>query len=443
MTHKKLTVPYIDSLTGAKARDYTDPGTRGLVLRVHPSGQKVWRLIYRVAGEGGTGRDGRPLQGKNKSITLGRYPQMGLSDARASRDEYWDLAKAGTDPARQRLEAIHEQRESEALTFEVVARQYLTEAERGKKVGRKGAITAHVVARRKSDLDEYILPKLGDRPIADIYTPELIRFLDWVDGTEGADKHPTRVDRVLECLRAAFYFAKEIRHYIQEDPATSIKARVDMKERERDRELRKPELRALWAATADLGNYGRLVRVLALTGQRRGEVAGIQWKDLDLEAGVWRLPKKKTKARRVHEIPLSRPVLEIVGERGRAKDGDIVFPGVKGAAISAWNKLKTQLNRLMEVHLKDIDENAEFEHWRLHDLRRTAATKIEELGTEYVVVQLILNHDARKLMGATRRYSRGPQSEKIKEALELWASELMRIVSPDNVVDLRERMNAG
>ena len=108
MPRKTLTTTFLDNVNppprGQRA-EYRD-NSPGLTLRVNDRGVKTWTLTYRVTGEGGTGQDGRHLQGKTRRINLGRYPHMSLKDARDEADKLWSLAAAGTDPATRRHEEI-------------------------------------------------------------------------------------------------------------------------------------------------------------------------------------------------------------------------------------------------------------------------------------------------------------------------------------------------
>ena len=425
-----------------KRTDYTDSDT-GLVLRVNDRGRKFWRLRYRVHGAGGISELGNELKGATRVIPLGEFPDLGLAAAREKASEYWTLAREGKDPAEIKREKALDRRELQALTFKVVAESYLDQAELGRKVGRKGAISTEILERRRLDLKKVIFPVLGDRPIGEITTQELVAFFDEVDRDPRTKKFPSRVDRMLNAVRGVFYFAYHVRHYIHDNPADVISARVEIVPR--DRVLSDAEVRALWKATDKAGwkvgekseptNFGSIVRLLLLTGQRRGEVAGMLWRDVDLDTATWTLPAAKNKSRRVHQIPLSGSALEIINGQDKGKAADRVLPGRDGAPMGGWTQLKARLDEKMLATMRKDDPEAELPHWTPHDLRRTVATRLAELKVPLITTQLLLNHQADKLMGITSTYNQHRYEGEIRDAVEQWAKELRFIVSGLKVVE--------
>lgn len=471
MPQKKFCATFLDTVKSApkgKVIDYTDPGSTGLILRVTDRGTKTWRLVYRVAGEGGTGPKGHSKQGKTKIMVLGRYPMVSLKVARRKAEEAWDKAREGEDPKGARHDAIMARREIEATTFGAVAVEYIAAAECGEIVGTKRrSLSEGVIQRRRHDLAMHLLPKLRDRPLMDI------TFFELDDLIKKLKKNSKRTvpGRVIESVKAVYQYAVKNRKLSRRD---NIAADLtdDAPTVENDRVLDRDEIRLLWKATKRMGVFGAFIQVLLLTAQRRGEVAAMSWADLDLEKGVWRLPGKKTKARRVHEIPLSGPVLEII--KAQEIGGDLVFPTTKGGVMAGWSKLKPNLDREMKSlriglseadrvmlvkkglpycerplrqAIKDRLEEVPFEPFKLHDLRRTAATEMatSELdedgdiitqGVSPLVISLILNHAAD--MGVTGIYNRYNFAAEMKLALNQWAQTVVEIVpSGDVVVELR------
>jgi integrase len=133
------------------------------------------------------------------------------------------------------------------------------------------------------------------------------------------------------------------------------------------------ELAAIWRACRD-DDYGGIVRLLILTGQRRDEVGDIMWSELDLDRGIWVIPRERTKNGLTHEVPLSGVALEILRSIPRRVGRDFVFGEGRGG-FSGWSKSKTRLDARI------AKAGAVVRPWRLHDLRRTAATRLGELGT--------------------------------------------------------------
>jgi integrase len=218
----------------------------------------------------------------------------------------------------------------------------------------------------------------------------------------------TAVNRLLASLGPMMRWAAE------EDliSANFVGAIRRTKEAKRERKLSKPEIKAIWNACGDLGphevakNYGRMVRFLLLTAQRRDEAASLKFGDI-LD-GTWR--QVENKASRPHSIPLPPLARTLVGQ-GDARD--YVFGGRLGK-IGGFSKLKGLLDKASGVG-----------DWRLHDLRRTAASNMQELKIRNEVVQAVLNHS---LPGVGGIYLRAELEREKADALAMWAVALTKIV---------------
>ena len=445
-TKLHLTTAFINSRekpSKGKRKTYTDECDRssdkdsytGLQLRINDKGEKTFRFRYGIKGHGGTAENGRQLKGDTHSLTLGEYPNMKLKDARAKAREFYKLANEGQDPADKMAKEIEGRREQEANTFERVARLYLEMATKPqrKKIGKKGPISETVKKQRQTDLNDVVFPVLGDKPIADIGESEIEAFLDDLELHPRSIKYPSRVDRMLDVIRAVFYFAKK-KKYIDSNPTIEIEDRYA--HTDRDRWLKDNELKAMWKATEGLGNFGQIIRFLALTAQRSGEVRGMTWRDVDLERAVWTIPAKKNKSRRVHQIPLSTPALKIIEGQPRGKPGDYVFHGKGGGdkMTSTTPKQTVPLYENMLEILREDDPEAELEHWVPHDLRRTAKTNFASLGIPIHIYDLICNHNSPRLGGMDDVYNKHLYESEIRSALDKWSLKLRGIVSGIEVV---------
>ena len=163
----------------------------------------------------------------------------------------------------------------------------------------------------------------------------------------------------------------------------------------RDRVLTSDELSLIWRHAGE-GDYGAIVRLLILTGQRREEVGGILWSEIDLKAAMWRIASERTKNARPHEVPLSQPALDILGARARVDGRALVF-GSRGP-FSGWSKAKAALDARMAAELGQAPTP-----WRLHDIRRTVATGLADLGVQPHVIEAVLNHVSGHKAGHRRR----------------------------------------
>ena len=160
--------------------------------------------------------------------------------------------------------------------------------------------------------------------------------------------------------------------------------------------------------------FGTIVKLLILTGQRRGEVAGLEWPEVDYAAAVWTIPAARSKNGRAHALPLAPVALATIKSLPRLSDS-FAFParGNEEATFSGWSKAKAQL-----------DELAGVTDWTLHDLRRTTATRLAGLGIPPHIVERILNHAGGSFAGVAGVYNRFEYGEEMREALKLWETSL-------------------
>jgi integrase len=182
----------------------------------------------------------------------------------------------------------------------------------------------------------------------------------------------------------------------------------------RERVLSQDELRQLWRNLSD-DPFSNVVRLLLLTGQRRNEIGKLQWSEVDLARKMIILAPVRTKNSRQHELPLSAQALAILERQYRRNSSDFVF-GKRGFTI--WDVAK-----------RALDLRARIAPWRLHDLRRSAATYMAELGILPHVIETILNHVSGHKAGVAGTYNRAKYSDEMRAALQRWADHLDRITS--------------
>jgi integrase len=352
------------------------PGyVQGLRLRVGTSGKKTW-IVRARAGE-------RIINKK-----LGSYPAMRIGAARKA---------AGS-----LLEAIAKDGSTEALdrTFGAVAEAWVD------KVAKPKNSSWRLQERR---LEMHVLPHWRDRKIAAITRADV---RDLVESVEG-DVLP---GRVLAIVKTIFRYALS-RDWIDSSPVEGISRPAA--DKARDRVLTMEEAAAVWKAAGLLGfPFGHFLQALELTAQRRTEVAAMRWNDVDLDAATWIIPAKQTKSGRTHLVPLSEPVVGVLKSAPRL--GEYVFTHDGETHVSGYAKAKARLDAFIAAG--DVKATP----WRLHDLRRTAATHMVRLGVSEEVVGRVLNHAAR---GVTAKvYALHTYAPEKRNALDRWAAELMRAV---------------
>jgi integrase len=222
----------------------------------------------------------------------------------------------------------------------------------------------------------------------------------------------------------------------------------------RERVLSDQELAEIWRAASDVAApYGSIVRLLILTGQRRGEVAGMSWNEIADDLTAWTMPGDRTKNGAVHVVPLSSTASKIIkatlpaDAKGAKRTlaelraaGALILPGEKGA-YAGWSKAKRALDDATAK--KSGAKPAAIEPWSIHDLRRTVATGLQRLGVRLEVTEAVLNHVSGSRGGIAGVYQRHDWAAEKRAALDAWAAHVAAIieghVGADNVVALRQQ----
>ena len=183
--------------------------------------------------------------------------------------------------------------------------------------------------------------------------------------------------------------------------------------------LSESELRAVWLASDPATDFGAIIRLLMLLGQRREEVGGMLWSELDLERALWRLPGARTKNHRPHDVPLPTQAVAILAACRRIEGRDAVFGRSKAAMASGgWSKGKA-----------DLDAEVNLPEWKLHDLRRSAVTHMAEIGVDPCIIEAVVNHISGAKAGVAGTYNRATYATPKRQALQRWADHVERIVT--------------
>ena len=166
-------------------------------------------------------------------------------------------------------------------------------------------------------------------------------------------------------------------------------------------------------------SFGRIVQMLLLTGQRKSEVANMEWSDVDLDERVWRLAREQTKADRSHDVPLTSLAVDLLAKLPRINDSEYVFSCDGSRPFNGFSKAKARLDKASRTR-----------GWRLHDLRRTVGTNMtEHLGISVFTVARVLNHAEG---GVTRIYARASYLREKREALDKWGAYLARVLEGED-----------
>jgi integrase len=198
----------------------------------------------------------------------------------------------------------------------------------------------------------------------------------------------------------------------------------------RERTLTPQELAELWSVLDDEPNaqFADIVRLLILTGQRREEVGGLRWSELDFGRALIVLPPERTKNRRQHEVPLSRQAKAILERQPKRKGRDFIF-GIGELGFSGWSDCKARLDQALLAARRKTNRKAKaMPDWRLHDLRRTCATMLGELGILPHVIEQALNHVSGAKAGVAGVYNRSKMIDAVRQGLQRWADHIDGIV---------------
>ena len=409
--------------------EYFDALLPGFALRVAgptkraPEGRKNWVLFYRHAGA-------------QKRLTLPLpYPALTLADARRHAAEAIEMLSRGVDPAARRAEAAAEA----ALPVQAFAEVTETYLLTGMK-GRKGKpLSDRYRAETRRNFENHVLPAWKGRAFGSISRRDVITMLDGVAaGSSGKLRKggPIAANRVLAATRAMFSWAIR-RDIVQVNPCSLVE--LPGQETKRQRTLLDAELALIWPAAGALGYpFGTFFRLALASLQRRTEIAGMRWSELDIPGRAWVIPAHRTKTGlHDHLVPLSALMVELLSAVPRKA---VVVDGVSSASpfvlttdgrvpISGYSGAKRDLDALLAGGAVG-DRREPIEPWRIHDCRRTGATGMGRLGVGGEVIGRVLNHAPRGITDTTYNLWRY-QPEKL-DALERWGTHLAELATREN-----------
>jgi integrase len=398
-----------------------------------------WAVRYRHAGQ-------------PRKVTLGGYPQLDLKAARELGRKALRVAAEGRDPAAEKQQAKTEAKRHAAEElrgqrdlFENVAREFIERyaKPRASQKGKPEAWqeTGRILGLRPDPEDATklierggdVIPQWRGRKIQEITKRDIVDLLDRVNDRGS----PIMANRVLAAVRKLFNWATS-RDIIAVSPCAGVEPPAS--ENSRDRVLADDELRLVWNAADSVGwPFGPIIRLMILTGQREGEVAGMRWREIDLEAKLWTLPASRVKNDELHTVPLSDAAVEIIKALPRIKNDDgLIFVGRRRRGgeygpVTSFTRAKSRIDEAITKAGQPIPA------WVFHDIRRTAASGMARLGIQLPVIEKVLNHKSGSFRGVIGVYQRHSFAEEKRVALAVWASHVESVISgkqPDNVLPM-------
>lgn len=360
-----------------------DKAIPGFGVRVTSKGARSFVLVYRH-------------QGRSRRYTLGRYPDLKLKDARRMAQDARTAIAHGQDPAAQSANPG-------AGSFGEVLEQFFSNyCDRHNR--------ASTAAETKRNMRATFLPVWRNRLLGGITRADVLAITDALIKREA----PSAARHAFSNARKFFGWCVE-RGLLADTPCHGLKPPARASNRART--LTADELGKVLPVADAMGYpFGAIVLLLALTAQRRGEVAGMRWDELDTDEGIWTIPGTRSKNGRAHAVPLAPAALAIIENLPRLT-GPFVFParGNDEAAFSGWSKAK-----------RALDDDSGVEGWTLHDLRRTAATGMARLGIAPHIVERVLNHAGGSFAGVAGVYNRFSYQDEMRRALHDWELCLAR-----------------
>jgi integrase len=407
--------------------DFKDSGDRrvpGLSLRVSPSGTKSWVVTARRPGK------------KNPSrYTLGSYRELDLTDARAKALKFKADLREGIDPVLERRIKREVAVTNAENTFGEWIIRYLEEYS-----ATNHKQKTHDEVKRVLNVN---FQEWNDLPLASI-TPDAINSeLQKINRRTG-NRNKTAGNRYFAYLRAFFSWAKPLCPSMENHPMAEMK-KPKKREQPRDRALTVSEVVSLWTALPAFGEFQGIVRALILTGARRGEVAGMEWGEIDQDTRTWCLPASRAKEGKKKEIPISPALFAIIKAQPKRKGSQVVFSTVNGKEFNNWMPHRNKLSA--------TDQLTGVSHFTLHDIRRTVSTLMNGNLNAWLadhragvfvrseVVEEILGHAAGgHKRGVASTYNGSTYDDERRLALDAWAdflNEKITAGAPDNVLTIR------
>lgn len=404
-----LTVKEIQNATPTgKVRKLFDGG--GLYLEITAGGSKLWRIKYRVGGS-------------ERRLSLGRFPEVTLKEARDQRDKIRRQLRDGIDPAVQR-QAVKASQAAQGDTFEVVAREWY-------ELQAKAWVPSHgsrVIRRLEKD----IFPVIGRRPLAEVTAPEVLKALRAIERRGAVETAHRAAQNVGQVFRYGVATGR-----CERDPSADLRGALAPVATRHHPAVTDPRplaelLRAIDAYEGQPVTAWAL-RLAPLLFVRPGELRQAEWAEVDLEGATWVIPGAKMKGRKTedrpdHVVPLARQAVEILREaEALTGTGRYVFPSLRSASRPMSNNTLNAALRRLGYSTEDMTA---------HGFRATARTVLDEVLHERPdIIEAQLAHRVLGPLG--RAYNRTAYLAERRAMMQRWADFLDELKAGAKVVPLR------
>jgi integrase len=383
----KLTTPNIDLSDGKSDEIYFDSELTGFGLRLRRgSDGKVnrnWIIQYRSHGRG-------------RRMIVGSAEKLTAAGARKQARKLLAKVELGQDPQHDRAE----RRERDEHSLRSVAQDYLDT-----KTGIK--------ARSLELLRWYLLNGPHMRPLLSTPIDKVTRrdIANRLLETAKKSGVPTSI-ALRSAVSSLFSWAMQM-GLVEHNPV--IAAYKPETPKSRDRVLSDVELAAIWRGLED-DDYGKVIKLIVLTAARRQEVGAARWSEFDFDKGTWALPATRSKNSKAHTLPITPLMRSIIDSVPRRNGFDILFGYRYG--FTGWS-----------IGKRALDARIGLPHWRVHDIRRSVATRMADLGVQPHIIEQILNHQSGHKRGPAGIYNRSSYEREVRAALALWADHVRSITT--------------
>jgi integrase len=384
-----------------------DDKQAGFGLRIRAGGKRMWICQYRFGSV-------------QRRFNIGTIHEKTVAQARAEAATISARVRLGVDPQAERRDA----REKASDTLGEIGRRYLEAKKSNWSPGSYREFYRHI---------EINWAPLARRSVHSISRADVAARVSDIAKASGV----VTANRARSTLSAMYGWAMRA-GVVDVNPVLSTNTAGD--EAARDRVLSSEELVEIWRACRDDDDYGCIVRLLILTGQRREEVGGIRDTEIDITKRLWCLPKERCKNKQAHEVPLSEMALSLLQNHRRIAGRDMFFGETQNGPFQSWSWNRRELDKRIADARKAVGNNTPFPPWVLHDIRRTVATGLaEQLAVQPHVIEAVLNHVSGSRRGVAGIYNRATYANEKRQALDLWAAHIASLLAGErlNVVQLR------
>lgn len=388
----------------------------GMFLYIVPTGGKLWRLKYRV-------------DGKEKLLSMGQYPEVTLKQARARRDDARRLLAEGLDPGAIRKATKAAKTAGTVNSFEAVARLWFAKE--------KASLVATFAAKVIRSLEADVFPAIGTRPVNEIRPPEIVGLLRKIEA-RGAMETLKRVRQ-----RCADVFTFAITEGLREDVNPVIGMEKSFKP---VRPVHRASLPArelpeffIRLTAARISQPVKLaVRLTLLTFLRPGELRGARWQEINLDGGTWVVPAERDRTRgligmkmkEAHLVPLSRQAVEVFKElRGYSGDRDLIFPNRADPRRPISDGTINSALRAMGYSAAEVSG---------HGFRATAASALSEMGFRREVIDRQLSHRERNPVLAAYVHQAEYEEER-RRMMQHWADYLDVLKAGNKIIPMKKQ----